>query len=209
MLGQAGAGGGGLPGGGDEERAEQPGGFLAEDALGQPGQQQAAGVEHRAHGEGGRAGGDRGADERAEQERAELVEQRPGRLRPRCLGQLLIPGPEPGQHRVGDRGGDPPPVGVRAEQGGDVGQGDLPGPGRDGAQQGEDRGAEDVVGARPPERGVDAAEDPGDVVGDHVGVAAVGGALQHVEAGRRAAGGRVEQHHLPDGGFAGGGGAGR
>jgi hypothetical protein len=48
----AAAGGGGLPRGGDHERAEQPGGVVAEHALGQPAQQDAA-VEDGAHVEAG------------------------------------------------------------------------------------------------------------------------------------------------------------
>ena len=60
--------------------------------------------------------------------------------------------------------------GVVAEQRGDVGQGDQPGAGRHRAEQGQARGAEDVVGPGSPEPGEDPPEDPGDVVHDHVGV---------------------------------------
>ena len=132
-----------------------------------------------------------------EQERPQLVHQRPDRMRAAGVGQLLVPGPEPGQHRVPDPGGQPPPVGVAGEQGGDVGEGDLAGAGRDGLQEGEAGGAEDVVGAGSPELAEDAAEDAGDVVGDHVVVGAGPVALQHVQARRRRLVSGVEQHHLP------------
>ena len=81
-LGQPGAPGGGLPGAGDDERADELRGLLAEDALGQPCQAQPAVVEDLAHVEGGRAGRDRLLGEPAEQERAELVHQRPDRSPP-------------------------------------------------------------------------------------------------------------------------------
>jgi len=87
-------------------------------------------------------------------------------------------------------------VGVVAEQGGDIGEGDQAGTGRHRAEQGQAGGAENVVGARPPAGGEDAAEDPGDVVDDHVGVGAGPVALQDVQAGRRAMVLGVEQHHL-------------
>ena len=102
VLGDAGAAGGGLPGRGDQERPDELGGFLAEGAFGQPGQAQPAVVEDAGHGEGGRPGGDGVAGEGAEQERPELVHQRPDRVRAAGVGQLLVPGPEPGQHRVAD-----------------------------------------------------------------------------------------------------------
>ena len=101
------------------------------------------------------------------------------------------------QHLVADPGGQAAAVGVVAEQRGDVGQGDQPGAGRHRAEQGQARGAEDVVGAGSPEPGEDPPEDPGDVVHDHVGVGAGPVALQHVQARRRRAGvAGVEQHDL-------------
>jgi hypothetical protein len=57
-------------------------GFLPQNALGQPGQAQPAAVEDPGHVEGGRAGRDRGVRELAEQERPELVHQRPDRRCP-------------------------------------------------------------------------------------------------------------------------------
>ena len=85
--------------------------------------------------------------------------------------------------------------GLVGQQGGDVGQGDLPGPGRHRAEQGQADAAEQVIGPRPPERGVDAAEDAGQVVGDDVGVGAAAVALEHVQARRGAPVVGVEQHH--------------
>ena len=76
-LGDAGAAGGGLPGAGDDEGADQLGGFLAEDAFGQPGQAQPAVVEDVGHVEGGRPGGD----------------GLPGELRSRNARSLFISGP--------------------------------------------------------------------------------------------------------------------
>ena len=111
-------------------------------------------------------------------------------------GQLLVPGPEVAQDLVADPGGQPPPAGVVAEQRGDVGEGDQPGPGRHRAEQGQARGPEDVVGPRPPVRGEDPPEDPGEVVDHHVGVGAGAVALQHVQARRRGPVARVEQHDL-------------
>jgi hypothetical protein len=82
-LGQPGAAGRGLPGPGDDEGADELRGFLAQDALGQPGQAQPATVEDPGHVEGGRPGRDRLLGEPAEQERAELIHQRPDGCCPR------------------------------------------------------------------------------------------------------------------------------
>ena len=191
-----GAAGRGLPRRGDQERPDELRGFLAEGAFGQPSQAQPAVVEHAAHGEGGRAGGDGLAGETPEQERPQLVHQRPDRMSAAGVGQLLIPGPEPGQHRVPHPRRQPVAVGVSGEQRGDISEGDLPGAGRDGLQQGQARGAEDVVGPGSPELAEDAAEDAGDVVDDYVVVGAGPVALQHVQARRRRPVGGVEQHHL-------------
>ena len=101
------------------------------------------------------------------------------------------------QDLVADPGGQAAAVGVVAEQRRDVGEGDLPGAGRDRPEQGQARGAEDVVGAGSPEPGEDPPEDPGDVVDDHVGVGAGPVALQDVQARRGVPGvAGVEQHHL-------------
>src|SRR5262249_43950374 len=49
-VGLAGAGGGGLPQGGGDERAKNPGGVVADDAFGEPAQQDAT-IEHLRHAE--------------------------------------------------------------------------------------------------------------------------------------------------------------
>ncbi|WP_245997497.1 hypothetical protein [Streptomyces armeniacus] len=178
-FGGTGAGRGGLPDAGDQERAEQPGGLLAQGAFGQSGQEDAA-VQNVGQVEGGVAGGDGAAGEVAEQEGAELVHDRSDHGGPGGLGQGLVPVPEAAQHRVLERGDDPQPVGGLAEEAGDVGEGDQL-PGTAGVlEEGQARGAHQVVRSGAPERGEDPAEDAGDVVDDDVDV----GALQHVEAGR-------------------------
>jgi hypothetical protein len=163
MRGDASAAGGGLPGRGDDERPGELGGFLAEGAFGEAGQAQAAVVENLGEGEGGGPGGDGLAGEGAEQERPQLVHQRADRVRAARFGQLLVPGPEPGQHRVPHLRGQAPAVGVGSEEAGDIGECDLSGAGGDGLQEGEACGAENVVGAGSPELAEDAAEDAGDV----------------------------------------------
>ena len=65
---------------------------------------------------------------------------------------------------------------IVAEQPGHVGERRPPAR----REQGEQGGAQDVVGARPPEALVDAAEDPDQLVDDQVVV----GAFEHVQAGR-------------------------
>ena len=121
------------------------------------------------------------ADDRAhgpaEQEGAQLVQHRPGRLRAHRFAEAVVPLPERLQPdrvvqlveqllapvRVGEQ---PRHVGERRA--------------RSGLEQRQEAGAEDVVGARSPEALVDAAEDPDQLIDDEVVV----GALEHVQAGR-------------------------
>jgi len=82
-----------LPDLGNDERAEQPGGVLPEDAFGNPGQQQPA-VQDGCHVEAGRCRGDGAADVVAEQERSQLVQQRADDLGSGGVAHGVVAGPE-------------------------------------------------------------------------------------------------------------------
>lgn len=187
----AGAGGGGLPGLGDNERTEQPSGLLAQRALRQAGQQDAA-VQDIGQVKGGLAGGDGLAGERAQQEGTQLVHDRSDDGCARGLGQRLVPEPEAFEDGVLDGGDHANAVGGLAQEAGDVGEGDQAVGGLGVTQEGEACGAHDVVGARSPEGAEDAAEDAGDVVDDDVDVRAV----QDVETGRGVGVVGVDDHQL-------------
>ncbi len=148
-------------------------------------------VEDLGHVDGGRSGGEGVADERAQQHRPQLVQHRSGGLGPRGVGQALVPGPEPAQHRVIDPG-DGAAAGVGfGEQLRDRGQGAQVGAAVvGGVAQGEDGGAQDVVGAGPPPGGEQAGHDADGVVGDQVDV----GAVQDVQRRRRCRVVGVDEH---------------
>ncbi len=170
-LAEPGPVGGGLPHLGDDEGAEQAGGLLTQDALGGPHQAHPA-VQYLAHVEAPVGAADDLADEVTQQERPQLVHDRPDHLGPVGLRHLLVGGPEPaeadhiGGHRLDARRAER----FVGEQPGDIREAGG-GAGRLGvAQQGEARRAQHVVGARPPEGGEDGAEDPDQVVDDEIGV---------------------------------------
>jgi hypothetical protein len=131
------------------------------------------------------------ADDRAhrpaEQEGAELVQQRADRLHAALFGEAVVPAPEAGEHGVFTRemlgeAGAPVLVG---EAGGDLGQGHARVAG-----EREHAGPQDVVGAWPPELLVDAAEAGDDVLGDELAL----GAVEDVEAERAEAALGVDHH---------------
>ena len=163
--------GGGLPHLGHHEAAEQAGGVLAQDALGDPDEADAA-VEDLAHVEAGVGAADDLADEVAQEERPQLVHQRPDDLGPAGLAHRFVGVPEPAEADgvVGDGGDHRGPERVVGEEAGDVGQAGRDAGGRGVAEQGEAGGAEHVVGAGSPEGGEDRAEDPDQVVDGEVGV---------------------------------------
>ena len=125
----AGAGGGGLPHPGDHEAAEEPGGVVAEQAFGEPGQQHPT-IQDLAHVEAAAGGADDVADEAAQQEGAQPGHDRPHHLAlgGRALG--LVPAPEPTQ---ADRVVQALQVGVAedrvGQEPGDVGEGGARGGG--------------------------------------------------------------------------------
>ena len=165
--------GGGLPHLGHDERTEQPGGLLAQDALGHPDQADAA-VEDMAHVEAGVGPADDGADEVTQQEGPELVHHRSDDLGPIGLGHGLVGVPEPAEadRVIRDSRHSGGSEGVVGEQAGDVreaGRGTCAGRV---AQQGQARRAEHIVGARPPKGGEYGPEDADQVVDDEVGVGA-------------------------------------
>jgi hypothetical protein len=89
-----------LPNARNEQGTEEPAGLFAERALGQAGEEQSAVVENAAEREGGLLLTDDRAHRLAQQERAQLVEQRADRLDLRGLGLRVVPSPEAGEHRV-------------------------------------------------------------------------------------------------------------
>ena len=175
---------------------EQPSGVLAQDALGDPDQADAA-VEDPAHVEARVGPADDLADEVAQEERPQLVHERSDDLGPAGLAHGLVGGPEPAEPdgvvgHGGDHGGPERCVGQQPWHVGQAGRGPR---GRGVAQQGEAGRAQHVVGARPPEGGEDRAEDPDQVVDGEVGIRAG----QHVEhrGGTRVLG--VDQHRARHG----------
>jgi hypothetical protein len=170
------------------EAAEQPAGLLPQQPLGHTSQQHPALVEQPVQVEAGGAAGDHAVDERAQEERAELVEHRADRLRASPAVELLVPVPEALQPRVGRDGGDIGTAKLRVtQQPRHVRKGHLT---KRLAQQGQAAGTQDVVGAGSPVGAGDAAEDPHHVVHGQVGVWPV----EHIEDRRCLVLGRVQQH---------------
>ena len=193
LLGAVRAGGGGLPGLGEDQGADQAGGLLPEDAFRDPHQQHPAVVEHGGEVDGGGSAAQQLPGERAQQQRAQLVQQRCGHLRPRGVGQGGEPAPVAGQLGVDLPGGACLRVRCRAEVGGGAGErvgvGEQFGDHRQrwgfgAGAQGQTRHPQQVVGAETP-RGGEQPGEHGDHVlhrrvphsrtGGHAGVGGVGG----------------------------------
>ena len=188
-LGGGGPSGGRLPQPGQQQRADQPGGVVAEDAFGQPGEQDAS-VENPGEREralrrpekiGGKAAGQHGS---------QLVHDRADDLDLARLRQAVVPTPETAEAAGVAHPSDETLAVLRVgQQQGDVGQGRVV-PER----QGQTRRAQHVLGARPPVRLIQAAEHPDYVVDDQLGIP-IGG-VEDVE-GRRCLDLRGVEDHQP------------